>query len=122
MHKLIEDLPVKMEAPGIKMRAMGGWGGMVVAYDEIPAGTDFTPMFEGLPNDKCHCSHWGYVLKGAIHLRYTDGEEEVVRAGEIFYMPSGHTAWIEEDTAFIDFSPEKEFNEVMEHVASKMSE
>ena len=121
MHKLIEDLPVKMEAPGIKMRAMGGWGGMVVAYDELPEGTDFTPALKGLPNDKCHCRHWGYVLKGAINLRYTDGEEEVVRAGEIFYMPSGHTAWIEEDTAFIDFSPEKEFNEVMEHVASKMS-
>ena len=75
-----------------------------------------------LPNDKCHCPHWGYVLKGAINLRYTDGEVEVVKAGEVFYLPSGHAAWCEEDMAMIDFSPEKEFNEVMEHVASKMSE
>ena len=121
MHKLKEDLPVKMEAPGTKMRAMGGLGGMVVAYNELPAGVDFTPMLEGLPDDKCPCPHWGYVLKGAIRLIYTDGSEEVVKAGEVYYMPSGHTGIIEEDTSFIEISPEKEYNEVMEHVASKMN-
>jgi hypothetical protein len=121
MHKPKEDLPVKMEAPGTTVRAMGGLGGMVIAYDELPAGADFTPMFEGLPDDKCPCPHWGYVLKGAIRLRYTDGKEEVVKAGEVFYMPSGHTALVEEDAAMIEISPEKGYNEVMEHIASKMS-
>jgi hypothetical protein len=100
---------------------MGGLGGMVIAYDELPAGVDITPMLEGLPDDKCHCPHWGYVLKGAIRLRYTDGKEEVVRAGEVFYVASGHTALVEEDLAMIEISPEKEYNEVMEHIVSKMS-
>jgi hypothetical protein len=122
MHELKEHLPVKMEAPGMKIRELGGWGDMVVTYNEFPGGTDFTPMLEGLPNDKCHCPHWGYVVKGAINIRYADGTEEMVRAGEVFYMPPGHTAWIEEDTAWIDFSPEKEYEEVMAHVTSKMSE
>jgi hypothetical protein len=122
MHQLKQDLPVTMEAPGTKMHNASGWGGMVVGYIELPAGTDFTPLLEGLPNDKCQCPHWGYVTKGAIHLRYADGAEEVTAAGEVFYRPAGHTAWVEEDTALIDFSPEKEHKEVTDHVARKMEQ
>lgn len=119
MHRLNQELPVTMEASGTKLRQEGGWGGMVVGYIELPAGADFTPMFEGLPNDACHCPHWGYVIKGAVHLRYIDGTVEVTGAGELFYWPGGHTAWVEEDTLFLDFSPEKEFGEVMAHIARK---
>ncbi len=121
MHQLTKDLPVAMEAPGVTVRN-ATWGGMVIGHIELPAGTDFTPMFEGLPNDACHCPHWGYVLAGAVHLKYTDGTVEVTRAGEVFYWPAGHTAWVEEDTVFMDFSPEKEFMEVSEHVAKKMEQ
>ncbi len=121
MRKPKEELPVKMEAPGSTIRAMGGLGGMVIAYYEIPAGADFTPMFEGLPDDKCPCPHWGYILKGAMRNRYTDGTEELLKAGDIFYFPSGHTGVVEEDLAMIEISPEEEYNKVMEHIASKMS-
>lgn len=121
MRQLTQDLPVTMEAPGLTMRN-AEWGGMVIGYLELPGGTDFTPLFEGLPDDACHCPHWGYVLKGAVHLRYTDGTEEVTGAGEVFYWPPGHTAWVEEDTTLIDFSPEKESKEVMGHVAQKMEQ
>ena len=121
MHKLLQDLPVTMETPNSKAHA-AGWGDMVVGYFEMPAGTDFTPLFEGLPNNACHCPHWGYVIKGAVHLRYVDGTEETTGAGEVFYWSPGHTAWIEEDTLFIDFSPEKEQKEVSEHVARKMEQ
>jgi len=110
MHRLTQELPGTRE---------DGWGGMVVGYFELPAGTDFTPLFEGLPNDACPCPHWGYVMKGAVHLRYTDGSEEVTGAGEVFYWPAGHTGWVEEDTIFLDFSPEKEHGEVTAHIARK---
>ena len=121
MHQRTQDLPVSMEAPGMKVHN-DSWGGMVVGYFELPAGTDFTPMLEGLANDACHCPHWGYVLKGAIHLKYNDGSVEVSKAGEVFYWPAGHTAWVEEDCIFMDFSPEKEFNEVIAHVTKKMEQ
>jgi hypothetical protein len=109
MRELKENLPTK-------------WGGMYAAYYELPAGTDLTPLLKGLPNDLCHCPHWGYVLKGSVNVRYTDGSEEVIKAGEVFYLPAGHTGWTEEETAFIDFSPEKEYEEVTEHVTKKRSE
>ena len=109
MRELKENSPIK-------------WGGMYAHYVELPAGMDFTPLLQGLPNDLCHCPHWGYVLKGSLNLRYADNSEEVIKAGEVFYIPAGHTAWTEEETAFIDFSPEKEFEEVSEHVTKKRNE
>ncbi len=121
MHHLTQNLPVTMEAPGMKIHNVT-WGGMVIGYIELPGGTDFTPMFEGLPEDACQCPHWGYVIKGAVHLKYTDGTVEVTGAGEVFYWPAGHTAWVEEDTTFMDFSPEKEFMVVSDHIAKKMEQ
>ena len=48
--------------------------------------------------------------------------EELVKAGDVFYWPAGHTAIVEEDLKFIDFSPEKESDEVMQHIGKRMAE
>ncbi|MCK5206554.1 MAG: hypothetical protein KAQ62_03260 [Cyclobacteriaceae bacterium] len=117
-----EDIQVTMEAPGTIMRAQSGLGGMTVAFNELPAGTDFTPLLEGLSNNSCHCPHWGYIFKGSIRLIYDDGSEEITKAGDVFYWKPGHTAIVEEDLKFMDFSPEKELGEVMEHIGKKMAE
>jgi len=117
-----EKIPVTMEAPGTTMRGLPGFGGMTVAFNEIPAGTDFSPLLQGLKNNSCHCPHWGYIVQGAVRIIYDDRSEEVVKTGDVFYWPAGHTAIVEEDLKILDFSPEKEFNEVMEHVGKKMAE
>lgn len=117
-----ENLPKKMEAPGMILRNMSGYGGMTVAFNEIPAGTDMTPLLEGLKNNSCHCPHWGYILQGSMRVIYDDGKEERLTTGDVFYLPSGHTAIVEEDVKLIDFNPEKEFQEVMDHIAGKMQE
>ena len=70
---------------------------------------------------RCPCPHWGYTLSGAIHLRYADGREEVSRAGELFYWPSGHTVRVEEDTTFVEFSPKRELKEVYDHIGRKVA-
>ncbi len=115
MHESKDKLPVSLQAPGATLRSTQ-WGNMAVAYASLAEGTDFTPALKGLDGDACHCPHWGYVTKGALHLRYADGSEEEVRAGELWYAPAGHTAWCEEDTEYLDFSPPREFREVIDHV------
>ena len=60
------------------------------------------------------------MLTGAIHVRYSDGREEVCKAGEMFYWPAGHTVWVEEDTSFVEFSPKHELKEVYDHIGSKV--
>lgn len=117
-----EDIPVTMQASGTIMRRLPGYGGMTVAFNEVPAGTDFSPLLQGLKNDSCHCPHWGYVVEGVIRVKYDDGEEEVVSAGDVFYLPAGHTALVEKDLKYLEFSPEKEFKEVMDHIAEKVAE
>jgi hypothetical protein len=117
-----EQIPVTMEAPGMKMRALEGYGGMTVAFNELPAGTDVTPLLEGLANNSCHCVHWGYIAEGELLVKYDNGTEETLTTGDVFYMPPGHTAIVQKDLKIIDFNPEKEFAEVMGHIAKKMAE
>ena len=50
---------------------------------------DATPLLKGLPDDRCQCPHWGYVVKGRMTMRFGD-REEVFEAGDAFYAPPGH--------------------------------
>ena len=120
MHFKLENLPVIVEAPGTKMQIQHGLGNMAVAYNEFPPMPQSPNLLEGLPNDSCPCPHWGYMLKGSMHISYDDGKEELVQAGEVFYFPAGHTGWSDEEVAWIEFSPEKEMNMVMDHIGKKM--
>jgi len=117
-----EEIPVTMEGPGTTMRGLPGFGGMTVAFNELPAGTDFSPLLQGLKNNSCHCPHWGYMVEGALLVKYDNGTEETLTAGDVFYLPPGHTAIVVKDMKFLDFSPEKELNEVMSHIAKRMAE
>jgi len=40
--------------------------------------------------------------------KYDDGTEEILTAGEVFYMPPGHTGIVKKDMKIIDFSPTKD--------------
>ena len=117
-----DEIPVAMEAPGTKMRTLKGLGGMTVGYNQLPAGTDFAPLLQGLTNNSCQCPHWGYMLEGELTIKYDNGKEETLTAGDVFYMPPGHTAAVTKDMKFLDFSPEKELDLVMGHIAKKMAE
>lgn len=101
---------------------LSGFGGMSIGYVEAPAGVDFTPLFAGLPHDMCISPHWGYILEGSVRLKYGDGKEETVNAGEVFYWPAPHTAIVEKNVKIIDFSPDREFVPLMEHIAKMKSE
>jgi hypothetical protein len=128
MQKAKEELPVAMETPEAEVRqqtdfgAATDYGALAAERIRFAAGTDLTPLLEGLEDDMCQCPHWGYVLDGAVNLRYSDGTEEVSEAGDQLYWPPGHTLWVDEDTEFILFSPQDDHIEVFEHMASKMEE
>ena len=120
MREQVDKLPSALELPGFRLLSPGAWGGMVVEYIECPEQVDLDPMFKGLPGDKCSCPHWGYMLKGAMHIEYADGTEEKIRPGDVCYMPAGHTGSIEAGSAMVLFSPEAEQKVIAEHFARKM--
>ncbi len=117
-----KDLPVIMKTPDSVLRNMSGLGGLAIAFNELPKGTDFRPLLNGLDNNSCHCAHWGYIFEGAIRIFYDDKSEELCTAGDVYYWPAGHTGIVEEDVKFIEFSPQNEFKEVMDHIGKKMAE
>ena len=80
MRAPIEGIPIEMRVGAIETRGVE-WGDQLVRHIDLPPGTDFTPLLQGLPGDRCDCPHWGYVFTGSIHLRYADGTEEVTKRG-----------------------------------------
>lgn len=118
MYEAKASLPVVMDVPGVKNQ-LSKWGEMNVSRMQLAKGVDFTPMLKGLPDDLCQCPHWGYVLKGALHVRYGDDHEEVIRAGQLYYLPPGHTAWVDEDIDVVEFSPSEQHDAVLKHLAGQ---
>lgn len=114
-----ESFPDALMKDGIRFQGFDG-GELNIAHINLPAGADATPLLQGLPGDMCQCPHWGLVLKGSIHVRYADGGEETVRAGEAYYWPAGHTVRVDEDYASLEFSPKDQMREVIDHLRGKL--
>jgi len=54
-----------------------------------PAATD--PL-----TNLCPCPHWGFLIRRRMRVVYAD-RQEVLRTGDLFYLPQGHTGLVEED-------------------------
>jgi hypothetical protein len=110
-----QDVPVTVEAGDVIIREVE-WSDMNVALESFPAGTETAPLFRGLPDDRCQCPHWGYVVKGRVRVLYKD-HEEIVNAGDAYYLAPGHTTVFEEDTEAVEFSPRDEYQKTLEIAA-----
>ena len=119
MNTKKEDMPVAFQAGAICTR-MAKWGNMNAAFESLPAGTDTTPIFKGLPDNRCQCPHWGYLIKGRIRVKYAV-HEEVISAGAAYYLAPGHNVLVEEDSEVLEFSPVNEYQQTMEVAARNMA-
>jgi hypothetical protein len=81
--------------------------GYTVNFVSIRQDMDLAPLLKGLPDDQCHCPHWGYVFKGRLVWAFGD-REEVYEAGDAFYVPPGHAPRAEAGSEFVQFSPSEE--------------
>ncbi|MGH8872351.1 MAG: cupin domain-containing protein [Acidimicrobiia bacterium] len=120
MRQTIAELPIEVEQGELSTR-YAEWGEMAVRYARLPAGTDMSPVLEGLPDDRCPSPHWGIVLEGSVHLRHADGTEETTRAGELYHWPAGHTAWTDEATVFLEVGPAGPMRQFSEHAKQQMA-
>lgn len=122
-----EDVPVKVSAPGAVARQKtdfgdaSGYGSIGGEYFSMAAGTDLAPLLKGLDGDACQSPHWGYLIEGELVVSYTDGKEETVRAGDLFYWPPGHSVRVNIDAEVILFSPQHEHGVVMDHINAQIA-
>lgn len=120
MRAPISELPLTFEAGPATIRSVD-WGGMRLAVVSVPAGTDFGPLLKGLPGDLCPCPHWGYVMSGRLRVEHGDGRAEMVRAGDVCYLPPGHTGVAEEDLVFLELSPPDEHDRFLEAARANLA-
>jgi hypothetical protein len=118
MHGKREDIPVVSQLGPFYAREIE-WGEMNGDFWGFPAGFDSVPLFKELPNG-CECPHWGYLLKGRMRVTYAD-HEEVVTAGEAYYLAPGHNVVMEEDCEMVEFSPKEESRKMMEFIRHVMA-
>lgn len=94
-------------------------GGYTVGFETYTKDVDLSEHFEGLPDQRCQCPHWGYVLKGKVTFRYAEGDE-TYESGDAYYAPPGHTPVLFEGSEIVEFSPTKELQETIDVVSKNM--
>ena len=96
--------------------------GYTVNFTSFAEDVDATPLMKGLPDDRCQCPHWGYVVSGRMTFRYADGEE-VFEAGDAFYAPPGHIPVNHQPgTEAVFFSPAEELKKTEVVMMKNMQE
>jgi hypothetical protein len=95
-------------------------GDYTVNFVTFHADIDATPLLKGLPDDRCQCPHWGYVIKGRLHFRFAD-HEETLEAGDAFYLPPGHIPFSHEPgTEIVQWSPTDDLQVTEDAMARNM--
>ena len=110
---------MSFQGDGVDIRDVE-WGNINVSLESFPAGMETAPIFKGLPDDRCQCPHWGYLIQGRMRVLYKD-HEEVVESGEAYYLAPGHTTVFEAPTEVVEFSPAGEYQKTMEVAARNVA-
>ena len=95
-------------------------GDYVVGFSTFHEDGDATPLFKGLPDDRCQAAHWGYIFKGKVTFKYAD-HDEIYEAGDAYYAPPGHIPVVEAGTDVVEFSPSEEYAKTMAVVAENLA-
>jgi hypothetical protein len=115
MHVAKEHLPLERLGDDYEAR-LADWGPYTAYFERIRAGTDFSAFY-----DTCQCPHLGYLFAGRLRFVYSDGHEEIVSAGEMYYIPPGHVFQVLEDAETVEFSPTGAYRLHMDRVAAKIA-
>ena len=95
-------------------------GGYMVEFTSFREDGDATPLYKGLPDDRCQSPHWGYVLNGKLTFKYAD-RDETYEAGDAYYGPPGHIPQVTAGTEVVEFSPTEEYSRTLEVLARNLA-
>ena len=76
-----------VEGPGFEGH-YGETEGYTIGFERYTEHSDMTPLFVGLPDDRCQAPHWGVVLKGKLVYHTAEGDIEITD-GEAYYVGPG---------------------------------
>ena len=120
MPKASKETASRVEDMGVMDGRYEELGGYTVGFESFREDADATPLFKGLPDDRCQSPHWGYVVKGKVTFRYPD-REETYESGDAYYAPPGHIPVITAGTDIIEFRPTDVYGKTMEVLARNLA-
>lgn len=113
----MDQLEIGAQMDGYEARSVE-WGDTTVSFETMGAA-DPAPLFKGLPDDRCQCAHYGYVLDGELVVRYADSEETIT-AGQAYYLPPGHVPLVRSSARTLEFSRTADLAETMAVVGKNL--
>jgi len=121
MPKASKESASRVEDMGVMEGRYEELGGYTVGFETFREDADGTPLFRGLPDDRCQSPHWGYVIAGKVTFLYAD-RAEIYLAGDAYYAPPGHIPVVEAGTEVVEFSPTGDYEKTMEVVGRNLAE
>jgi quercetin dioxygenase-like cupin family protein len=76
-------------------------GAMTVGRATYQPGWRWSLHVGGSPEARCQVEHVGLVLSGRAAVLMDDGEERVMKPGELFYVAPGHDSWVVGDEPYV---------------------
>jgi hypothetical protein len=120
MPSASKDTAPHVEEMGVMTGRYAELGGYTVGFETFHEDADATPLFRGLPDDRCQSPHWGYVVNGRVTFRFAD-RDEIYETGDAYYAPPGHVPVIESGTEIVEFSPTGEYQATMTVAARNLA-
>jgi len=114
-----DDLTPQLEGPGVAIRRVDA-DGLAMCLIRPEAGSKTDPLFAGLPDDRCPCAHWGYIISGTMRVHGTDGVRDY-EAGEMYYWAPGHNLEAVTDAEYVEITRSDDYDTLMAHCQRKLS-
>src|SRR5438034_10747624 len=120
MPKASKETASRVEDMGVMDGHYAELDGYTVGFETFREDADATPLFKGLPDDRCQSPHWGYVVAGSVTFKYAD-HDETYETGDAYYAPPGHIPVVKGGTEVIEFSPTEAYAQTMEVLTRNLS-
>ena len=114
-----DDLTPELEGPGVGIRRTDS-GGLAMCLIRLEAGVRTDPLFAGLPDDRCQCPHWGYIISGTMRVHSAAGSRDYT-AGETYYWAPGHNLEAVSDAEYLEITPSDDYDGLMDHCRRVMA-
>jgi hypothetical protein len=88
---------------------------------KLDQGVRTDELFAGLPDDRCQCAHWGFIVSGTMRVHSADGSADY-HAGEPYYWPPGHNLEAVTEAEYLEISDVADYEMLMEHCAAAMAD
>lgn len=119
MAHVIEKYEVKSMLKPDEVREFGkGRLELVKVHDKIIGRATLQPGWKWSTDvkpvagtDWCEASHLQYQVSGTMKIKMEDGRELTTRAGDVFFIPPYHDAWVEgnDEVVVVDYEGMKTY-------------